>query len=98
METTWRVTSVTEKPGRVQATLQRGEWFKKNPAFDAAMADESQDELPEEFLDALPGEQGADFAEIGGEITLDVTEGPELHPLDDVILSLRVVTPVEVDA
>lgn len=94
METTWRVEEVTEKPGIVLATLQRVEWFKKNPDFDAAMVDEKQ-ELPEEFLDALPGDEDAEIVEVGGTITLDITDGPELHPLDDVVLSLRVLTPVD---
>jgi len=97
METIWRVEQVTEKPGLVEARLQRVEWFKKNPDFDVAMADESQDELPEEFIDARPGEPGADTIDVGGTLVLDVTDGPDLHPLDDVALTLRVLTLVEVE-
>lgn len=96
METTWRVEEVTERPGLLSATLQRVEWFKKNPDYDAKLDEVGGTEGVDEFLDALPGEPGADVAEVGGTITLDVTDGPELHPLDDVILSLRVVVPVEV--
>lgn len=96
METTWRVMQVTEKPGLVEATLQRVEWFRTNPAFAAAMADEGVDELPEEFIDAQPGDDGADTIDTGGSLVLDVTNGPELHPLDNVVLTLRVLTPVEV--
>lgn len=96
METTWRVMQVTEKPGLTEATLQRVEWFKKHPDFDAAMADDSQDELPEEFIDAQPGDEGADTIDIGGTLTIDVTDGLDLHPMDNVVMSLRVLTPVEV--
>lgn len=91
-ETTWQVTQVTERPGLVEATLQRVEWFKKNPDFAAAVADESDEELPEEFVDALPGDPEADTVELGGSITLDITDGPELHPLDNVTLTLRTVS------
>lgn len=96
METHWIVEQITEKPGLVEARLQRVEWFKKNPAFAAAMADENEPDLPEEFIDAEPGEEGAETIEVGGALTMDVTEGPEMHPLDAVLISLRVVTPVEV--
>lgn len=95
METTWRVMQVTEKPGVVEAVLQRVEWFRKNPAFVAAMEDESVQELPEEFIDCQPGDEGADTIVTGGTLKIDVSDGPDLHPMDDVVMSLRVLTTVD---
>lgn len=95
MESTWVVDEVTEKPGIVTAKLRQVEWFKKNPAFEAAMADESEEELPEEFIDAAPGELGAESIEVGGSMTLDITDGPELHAMDNLLISVRVLVPVD---
>lgn len=95
MHTYWRVDEVTEKPGLVLAKLTPVAWFKTNPEY-AAHADEVGWD-GEEFIDAYPGDDGAECVEEGGpSITLDVTEGPDLHPLDNVMMAMTVATPVEV--
>lgn len=97
METMWIVETITEKPGQIVAELKPVEWFKPNPEF-AAVADvvPSEDfEYPDEFIDALPGEEGAEYVDLGKHIELDITNGPELHPLDNVRLSIDVLVSVE---
>lgn len=64
-------------------------------AVDAEMNRRHPD-APEQFVDALPGEEGADCTESTGRLTLDITNGPELHPMDNVELSVAVL--VDVDA
>jgi hypothetical protein len=88
MNTTWRVIKVTATEGQTLAELRQVEWWKKNPAWD----DEStpDDALGDEFLDAEPGEQGAEFSENAGHMTIDITGGWELSPGDNVNLTLSV--------
>jgi hypothetical protein len=90
----------------MMAELQEVEWFKPNPEHVAEMkefnaladaeGDEAADahfagrELPDEFIDALPGEDGAMFMDARGHMTLDITDGPELHPMDSVLMDLCV--------
>lgn len=93
MHTYWQVQEVVEKPGIVLALLKPVEWFKKNPEYEAH-ADEVGWE-GDEFVDANPGEDGAEMIESGLGITIDITEGPELHPLDNVAMAMTVLTPVD---
>lgn len=80
--TTWQVMQVTEKPGMTTASLDQVEWFKPNP---------DQGESGDEFVESSPGEEGADRVPLGGHCTLDITEGPELHPGDNVKLTVEVL-------
>jgi hypothetical protein len=111
METTWTVEQVTEKPCTVTAELRQVDWFKKNPEraaldaeydkFVAAHSDEEANEKylsyewPEEFIEARPGDEGAEYIDGHGRLTLDITEGPELHAGDDVMLTVQVVSSVD---
>lgn len=92
------VEQVTEKPGCVLAELRPVTWFKTNPAFTAwqQLPQDDESDAPDEFIDAQPGEEGAEAMEEGPRITLDITNGPEMHPLDNVLVEYRVLTPVEV--
>lgn len=94
METTWRVTEVTEKPGIVQATLERVELFKRNPEWEAHADEVGWD--GDEFVEAAADDPEAEAIELGGKVTIDVTEGPDVHPLDLVRMTIEVL--VHVDA
>lgn len=81
MRTTWKVTEVRMVEGRTTATLVRGLWFKRNPAFDEQMArykeienehgptaaDMAFDDEPtyEEFLDLDAPEADAEWIDVG---------------------------------
>lgn len=111
MSTTWKVVEVIEKPGIVLAELVEVEWFKVNPEWTEQMArfqaieeaegikaaDEKSLDWPEieEFIATEPGEEGANETESRGKATIDITDGPELHPLDNVQMDLWVVVPVD---
>lgn len=107
MNTTWRVTKVTETEGSRIAELAQVEWFKKNPAHTAMMdeydalveelgqeaADAQVDAEPsdawiEEYLTAEPGEEGADFIDAGSAMSLDITDGLDLHAGDNVRVNI----------
>lgn len=95
MKTTWRVIRVTETEGQRIAELRQVSWFKRNPAYDEALraydalvervgqeaADEqSSYEGPlDEFIDSYAGDDGAEFIEETGTLTIDVTES-SVHP------------------
>jgi len=93
MKTTWIVEKITATPGRTVAELTRVEWYKRNPAYDEAMADETFDsELPDEFLDAEPGAVGAESMQIEiGSMSLETTDGLDLRPGDNVIVTVDAV-------
>lgn len=117
MKSYWRVTKVTETEAGVLADLEAVEWFKRNPEHTAQMeryasiqdnegfeaADNQSKDWPEvdEFIDATPGEEAAEFIEGRGNLTLDISEEgtPDLHAGDNVLLEVAViVVPEEVDA
>jgi hypothetical protein len=89
MHTHWRVIERTEREGITLVELLPVMWFKKNPEYDAHADEVGWD--GEEFIDALPGEDGADFIESGKAIVLDMTEHEDLHPGDDVQLVIDVL-------
>lgn len=89
MKTTWRVTKVTETEGAVTADLERVAWFKSNSAYDGV-------DDTEEFIDAEPGEVGADYIDAAGKIVgFDISDGPELHAGDDVFVEITVAVSVD---
>lgn len=85
MRTTWTVTKVTATPNLTLADLQRVEWYKPNPAWD------TDDEAVEEFIDAEAGEPGASHVEAEGTLHIEITEGLDLKPGDNVLLTLSVL-------
>lgn len=105
MDTNWRVVKVTATEGRAIAELVRVEWFKRNPAYDAFMAEakrianedgeeaavvwENAQPTLEEFAEASPGEEGAEFIETGNDrMSIDVYDELDLQPGDDVMVNL----------
>lgn len=90
----WRVQKVTETEGSVTAELRQVSWFKRNPEWEAT-ADQTPapDPSPDEFVDCEPDEEGAEFFEIEGRMTLVITEGPEMHAGDNVFMEYRVLGP-----
>lgn len=90
-ETTWRVDVVIAKPGVTMAELYRVEWFKPNPAYEQWLDNgEPGGPGPDEFLDAKPGEPDAEVVRLdASRLTLDITEGPELRPNDDVMVTVK---------
>ena len=91
--TTWRVVVVTEKPGVTVAELTCVEWFRPNPAYNLHADDVPPPAgMPPEFLSAEPGGEGALLDDSGiGRLTLDVTDGPDLHAGDNVRLTVEVI-------
>lgn len=88
--TTWQVKKVTETPGRTVADLVRVEWFKRNPEYDRLMADDTYDgDMPGEFIDAGPGEASSFCSDLDDYLSLDITDGPALHPGDDVYITIE---------
>lgn len=88
MHNTWHVIERTEREGIVLVELQPVEWFKKNPEWEAHADEVGWD--GDEFVEALPGDDDAEFIEVGKTIVLDLSDGPELHPGDDVKLTIDV--------
>lgn len=90
MRTTWRCTKVTSTEGQTVAELVQVSWFKRNPEYDQ-LVDEVDVEMPDEFLDAEPGEPGADYIDaVDGTkpLTLDITDGLDLTPGDNVVVTI----------
>lgn len=84
MKSTWRVDSVTETMSGTEVTLDRTHWLVVNPHW----LDEAG--VQEEFLDADPGDEGAEYVETGVRIhLLDVRI--KVHPGDHVVMKLKVV-------
>jgi len=81
MNETWRVKQVILTEGRTTAELVPTDWFK--PV-------DPDDELTDYDV-ARPGDEGADFIEIGDRIVIEVA-ADELRPGDDVLLSMTVVS------
>lgn len=82
MKTTWRVTEVHATEAGTKATLQRVSWFK-------AIGDPDGDDW--ESFDVEPGENGAEFIEDSGTLTLDISDGVEMAPGDNVVMVLDVL-------
>lgn len=57
-------------------------------AADAQTAAEPSDAWIEEYLDADPGDPDAQFIDAFGTLTVDITDGLDLHAGDDVELTL----------
>lgn len=74
-----RYTVIENEQGREEADRQSLEW----------------PEIENEFLDAEPGEEGSYLTETRSRMTLDITEGPELHPLDVIRMVAEFVTRVD---
>lgn len=92
MRTMWRVQEVRAIEGQTTAILEQVEWYRRNPDHAAAMADESHEgDMPDEFIDAEPGEAGAEYIEaVNGtkSLVLDITDGLDLRPGDNVLLTI----------
>lgn len=93
MKTFWRVESVKSVRGHEEAevALQRGVWFKKNPEFEAQMADESYDgDLADEFLDLAGPAEDADWTDLGDKLNLRIfLEELPVSPGDTLVLTLE---------
>jgi hypothetical protein len=90
--TTWLVDKVTGDRNETTAELIQVDWYKPNPEHARLLADDTYDgDMPDEWLDAARGEDGADFVELDGRMTLDITPGPNLRPDDNVVITLTLV-------
>lgn len=93
MKTTWHVTEVHATEGSTIATLARVEWFKVNPTYKELMADDDYDgDLPDEFLEAEPGDETAEYIDTGDVMKINVTDGLDLQPGLDVFMVLDLAT------
>lgn len=65
----------------------------------AAADEQSMDwpEVPEWLDDVQPGDEGADFIDAGDSMTIDVTDGLDLRPGDNVVVTLDAVERVGSD-
>jgi hypothetical protein len=92
MQTTWRVTEVHATESGTQAVLQRVYWFKTNPKYaDVDIEAPDYEWVGDESIDAEPGEHDADWIEMGGKLTIEITEGLDLAPSDNVTMLLDLV-------
>lgn len=103
----WYVKRVIAEQSGVTAELVGLEWFTRNPAYDAmeeeyqtlvdAEGEEAADavfmdrEMPDEFIDCEPTDEGALNVPAAGQITVDVTDGPALMPGQLVRVSLELI-------
>jgi hypothetical protein len=60
---------------------------------------ERDDPFIEQFLDDVqPGDEGADYLDAGDSMTIDVTNGLDLRPGDNVVMTLDALERVAADA
>ncbi len=91
METTWIVDEIRERGNSVTASLRAVHWFKPNPEYAATLGDD----VSEEFIDAEPDEEGADHYDEYGALELDISQGPDMHAEDSVVITMKVLARVE---
>lgn len=75
---TWRVVRVQQDEHVTEATFRRTAWFKADPDKDG------------EFLDAVPGEEGAEY-DFGNEVVEVPIDPGQFAPGDNVVMTLVVV-------
>jgi hypothetical protein len=85
MKTTWIVESVHATVDKTKATLKRVEWFKTNPEWEAHLDDVPMPEGISEFLDCEPDDEGAEAADHGDHITIDI-DGFPVGPGENVVI------------
>lgn len=103
MDTTWIVRKVIATEGQTLAELERVEFFKRNPAYDAMMEEVAAVEAAEgqaaaderfagiyhdEFIDAEPDDPDADTVKIAGTLTIDIYDGPAWKPGEILTMTL----------
>lgn len=73
MKTIWYVTEVHEYAHGIDTVVMKPvSWFKRNPKYSEADLDVDDRDWPDDaYIDAEPGEDGAEFTEIGAEIRID---------------------------
>jgi hypothetical protein len=90
MQSTWRVDRVIMTKHSTIAEITRVEWWKQNPDYTLLFDDESYEgDMPDEFIEALPGEDVAECLVMGtGTMTIDLSAEELLDPGDNLVLTI----------